>query len=196
MRNLEYLYEATKATHDLFERRLKIVAILTKMIEKEHGTVPVIVGGSAVAIYSQGLYATNDTDLILLSYVDVQPYMLELKFNKFGKDYYNNDLDVLVEFPSGNLAGSPEKITVHEVWENYPVYILGVEDLILDRINSHVSTNDTGSKEWALRLMGALYDSIDWSYIHKVAHEQEVLQTIEKFQRTVKRYRRNLDKLF
>ena len=47
------------------------------------------------------------------------------------------DLDVAIEIPDDVLAGSEEKITQVEI-EGLNVYIIGVEDLIIDRGNAYV----------------------------------------------------------
>lgn len=53
-----------------------------------------------------------------------------------------------------------------------------------------VSTNDENSKEWALRLMTATYEYLEWSYLHKEAHKRGFLEVVERLQREVKRTRK------
>lgn len=68
------------------------------------------------------------------------------------------------------------------------VCVMCVEDIILDRLDSYVATNDGKSKEWVLKLLSGMYPYIDWSYIHKSAHQRGTLKELEKMQRLVKRY--------
>ncbi len=43
--------------------------------------------------------------------------------------------------------------------------------------------------DWALRLMGVLYEELDWSYLHRRANELYIPKVVEKMQRDVKRYK-------
>jgi hypothetical protein len=176
-------YEKLKKIEDVFSRSLHTVALLTELMIKDKNVAPVLVGGAAVAVYSRNLYTTRDMDLILFSYVDVNPYMEKLNFQKIGKDYYNKELDVLIEFPSGKPTDSEDKVLKLRLSEDSFIYVISVEDLILDRVHSYNTTNDNGSKEWALRLIGAFYETIDWNYIHKTAHSRGIGTVLVKLQR-------------
>lgn len=180
-----------QSIQDNLEKRLAIASIITEAFNENNLPPPIMVGGAAVATYTGGEYGTYDTDFI--ANLDGQEYEVVsmLGYKRVGKDCYNAALDSLIEFPSGDLDGSRERIFKYEVDSTgLPTYLISLEDLILDRTSSFVSTNDENSKEWALRLMTATYEYLEWSYLHKEAHKRGFLEVVERLQREVKRTRK------
>ena len=53
------------------------------------------------------------------------------------KSWYNDELKLSVEIPDDTLAGSMERIVAVEVGEGLTAYVIGVEDLIIDRLNAY-----------------------------------------------------------
>lgn len=49
-------FQACKNIEDIFQRRLTLVAIITKIVRDLGFEPPVIVGGTAVSIYSSNIY--------------------------------------------------------------------------------------------------------------------------------------------
>ncbi|GBF73505.1 hypothetical protein PA598K_01798 [Paenibacillus sp. 598K] len=171
-------------------RRLAVCSWITEEFKKEGLYVPILVGGSAVAIYSNGMYATVDLDMKSEQFERYAPLMSSLGFNRVGKDFYHSELDTYVEFPSGRFEDSMDHVREVVVEETgWPIYISGYEDMIIDRALKFSATSDQNSREWALRMMGFLYDEIDWSYLHKKSNEYGILAIIERIQRDVKRYK-------
>lgn len=180
-----------KGIEDSFRRQLAIGSIITNIFSYNGLEKPILVGGSVVAIYSAGQYKTVDLDMKAYSVSEYNVILKELGYTKLGKDFYNGELDSYVEFPSGVMEDSMKHVRELIIEETeLPLYVLGFEDIIIDRVCSFYATNDQDSKEWALRLMGALYDDIDWSYLHGRSNELGILKITEKLQRNVKRYKR------
>jgi hypothetical protein len=173
----------------MFRRQLAVASVITRIFERNRLFKPILVGGCVVSLYTSEMYKTIDLDM-KSEQVDAYTHILiELGYKKQGKDFYHPQLDSYIEFPSGRMEDSMEHVREFIVDETrLPIYTVGFEDLILDRIHSFVATNDQGSKEWALRMMGVLYPSIDWSYLHHRARQLNILKETEKIQRTVKRY--------
>lgn len=175
---------------DNLEKKLAVTGILTRAFLANELPAPIVVGGTAVAVYTKGLYSTVDLDLISGNTEEVNEIMSAFGFKKAGKDYFHPEIDMYVEFPSRNLEGNLNMISEYIVDSTTDeIYIIGLEDIILDRVESFVSTNDLNSKEWAMRIMGGMYPHVDWSYLHKEAAERKVLSVLEKLQREVKRYK-------
>lgn len=171
-----------------WRKRIAIASVISEIFKFNDLSSPILVGGSAVAVYTDGQYATMDIDMI--SNVDKLPYdiLLSLGYKKRGKDYYHEKLMSLIEFPSGHLNGDESKVRSYLVNETgYEVNVIGIEDLILDRMDSFNATNDESSKEWAMNLMGGMYQFLDWSYLHSESHRRKTYPKFEKLQRTVKR---------
>lgn len=176
---------------NIFRRQLAIASVITKIFKYNGLIDPVIVGGSVVALYSQEQYKTVDLDMKSESVEAYTEILSKLGYIKRGKDFFHKELDSYIEFPSGEMQDSWDHMREYIIEETgLPIYVIGFEDLILDRVGSFVSTNDLDSKEWAIRLMGMLYADIDWSYLHKKANRQGTLKVVEKLQREVKRLRK------
>lgn len=178
---------------DTLERRLAIASIITEAFKENQLSVPVLVGGGAVEVYTGGEYATHDTDFI--ADLDGLEYALmeSLGYKRVlgDKNLYHKELESLVEFPKGPLAGNQERIFTYQCEStNLPVYIISPEDLILDRIESFYATNDGKSKEWAERLLTGMYEYLDWSYFHKESYARGIGELAEKLQRKSKGYRK------
>lgn len=177
--------------NEAWRKKLAIASVITQAFIDNGGKPPIIVGGMVVSIYSFGQYATEDIDMVTM--YDTFPYeiLAELGYTRFGKNNFHKGLKSYVEFPSGDLAGDEKRVVKYDIEETgLSVYVLCVEDIILNRLDAYVSTNDRNSYEWVLKLLASLYPHIDWSYIHGTAHKRGTLKVLEKVQRLVKRYNR------
>jgi hypothetical protein len=186
---LSDLFERCKEIENLPDRQLAIGSIITQVFIENGFNPPVLAGGMAVSVYSQGLYKTTDLDLLSHSEYFIKDVMKAFGYMKSGKDYYNVGLGSYAEFPSIKTDWSNDKVRKFQVeFTGLFLHIIGIEDLVLDRTASFEAGNKEDCREWALRLMGAFYKHIDWTYTHKRAHELGVLETLNKLQREVKRY--------
>jgi len=186
---LEWMNKAAAIENEL-NRRLAVCSIVTKVFADRGLFEPVLVGGTAVALYTKGRYSTVDIDLKSEDVEGYKAIMTELGFVKVGKDYYNAALDIYIEFPSGRMEDSEHhmrEIIVEAT--GLPVVVVGIEDVVLDRAMRFVATRDQDAREWALRMMGIHYDELDWSYLHRRASELHILDAVNRIQRDVKRYK-------
>lgn len=94
-----------------------------------------------------------------------------------GRHWYHADLDVAIEVPDDVLAGSEDKVTQVEI-EDLNVYIIGVEDLIIDRVNAYVHWRSIDDGDWAKELMALYRDEIDWDYLVTSAQTEELLDAL------------------
>jgi predicted nucleotidyltransferase len=116
---------------DLALRGVKIAAVISRALQ-EIGIDPILVGGSAVAFYTEGKYTTHDIDMISPSGKETDEIMKQLGFTKYGKDYSNEKLKIYVEFP-GDALGPTEKINIIKTG-GVKLKIISLEDLIVDRL--------------------------------------------------------------
>ncbi|HEX2254089.1 MAG TPA: UbiD family decarboxylase [Thermoanaerobaculia bacterium] len=162
-------------------KKLVALALLGDRLS-EDGIRPVLVGGAAVELYTSGGYATKDVDLALPLCPEVEAAFDELGFTRQGRYWYRADLDLLFEAPApADLPGEDAPRTVVDV-EGMPVYVLGLEDLILDRLRGWVHWRSDEDGRWARRLVQLHADRIDREYLHrKVAgndSERQALRTL------------------
>ena len=182
----EKILDKIKKMPDTYVKRLLFVAYLTGTLEK-YKIKPIIVGGNAVAFYTSGGYATADIDIITDNEKKVEKILNRLGFIKTGKDYYSKEYDIAIEFPSGELAGDHKKISKVEIGELY-VYIIGIEDIIQDRLNAYVHWKSTDDYQWAKQMATINYEMIDWKYLEKRSIKEQTLKAFKKLQKEIEKY--------
>lgn len=172
---------------DSVKRRLGVVAILTEALKK-YAIRPVIVGGFAVELWTMGKYATLDIDLIAEGIAEYGFVLRELGFKNNGGVWLYPETDIIVEFPKPPLDGDYERVQALN-FEDLQFYVLGIEDIILDRISAAKYWQDLSSKEWAIYLMAAHYDKIEWSYCEQMAAEKQVSDLLQEIKNEAKNLR-------
>ncbi|MBU7007081.1 UbiD family decarboxylase [Phosphitispora fastidiosa] len=176
---------------DKNKRQISIAGIITKSLEPL-GIIPVVVGGAAVEFYTLGQYATMDIDFVGTINNEMKEVMASLGFEREGRYWRIPGTDIMVEFPSDKLVGSMDKVQPVE-HNGQQAYYIGIDDLILNRVQEAKHWNDMGSKEWARTLMVAHYDDIDWSYCHKNASKFGCRDKLEEIQKEAKKIKRQMD---
>lgn len=149
---------------DLARRRLVALALVANRLA-EDGIEPILVGGAALELYTAGGYATGDVDLALPSIPAVDRAFADLGFAKRGRFWVREDLDLLFEAPApAGLPGETAPRSEIEV-EGLRVVVIGVEDLLLDRVRAAVHWKSDEDRRWARRLAHLYAEKIDWSYL-------------------------------
>ncbi|NSW84467.1 MAG: UbiD family decarboxylase [Syntrophothermus sp.] len=156
---------------------LRAIARLNKEIKSVNPQIkPVIVGGSAVLIYTSGGFVTQDIDLVVGDSwrKDVAAILEKNGFKKgTGRHWINDELDLFVEIPDGTLAGDWEKITTIEI-DGSEVYLIGPEDLIIDRLNAAKHWRSRRDEEQCMYLLETMSSELDWDYLNKRSSEEQV----------------------
>jgi hypothetical protein len=154
-----------------FERMLGVCSILTQMLHK-HGIEPTIVGGFAVEIYSRSEYTTVDIDLVLIRRDLADECLRSLGFSKLGRHWFHDPLGVSVEIP-GDILNLSDRNKVLKM--NLPdggfVYVIGIEDIILDRLRACVHWKSSSDCEWGARLLLTHRTKLDLEYMTAKALE-------------------------
>lgn len=167
---------------DNFSKKIKIIAVLTSAIKENLNITPVVVGGQAVEFYTGGGYATMDVDIICEASTEKIGKILEkIGFYRDNKYWIldSNKLDLAVETPSGPLAGAVDKLMELEIGK-HTTYFIGIEDIIIDRLNAYVHWNEKWQEEWILGMMVSNYDDIDWEYLNKRASQESVNDSLKR----------------
>ena len=169
--------EYAKKIEDPLRRRLYVCALVTAALPHSDGLPYVVVGGNALEFYTLGDYTTADVDLVSARRSEIGNILESWGFNRMGRHWYHADLDVAIEVPDDVLAGSEEKITQVEI-EDLTVHIIGVEDLIIDRVNAYVHWRSIDDGDWAKELMVLYKDEIDWDYLATAAQTEKILDVL------------------
>ena len=163
------------------KRRLVAVGVLTEALAP-YDIEPILVGGAAMEFYTAGGYATSDMDLALPATAEVDAAFDRLGFEKEGRYWLRSDLDLLVEAPApAGLPGEDAPRTEVDI-DGMRVVIIGIEDLLLDRLRAWVHWQSREDERWARRLALLHSDRIDWSYLRArtepVAEEAAALEKL------------------
>jgi predicted nucleotidyltransferase len=162
--DFERLLDRVRGIRDRLERKVFFAAVLAEALKGE--AIPVIVGGTAVEFYTMGGYSTLDLDLVC-SRRDVLDGLLKgFGFRRYGRHWYREDVDLAVEVPDSVLVGSEEKLTKVEIG-GLIAYMIGIEDIIADRLNAYVYWRSEDDGRWARRMMLLHRDKIDWPYLEE-----------------------------
>ncbi|MBS4031325.1 MAG: UbiD family decarboxylase [Clostridiales bacterium] len=177
---------------DRFKKNIRVISYLTFLLNKI-GVRAIIVGGHAVEIYTAGNYATADVDLVLNGQQRAAEVFAKLGFTKDHgeRHWYHEELGLPIEIPDSNLAGSLDKVYRVDLENGFYVDIIGIEDLILDRLRAAVYWNSDDDRHWALTLLVSQWDDIDFDYLSAEAKKEpkaDLLTLIGKLRQEALRF--------
>jgi hypothetical protein len=165
--DLRDLLEKAKEIAEPLKRRLFVLGVITSALSP-YGVRPILIGGGAVEYYTFGGYTTRDTDLAVADHQRLDEILGRLGFRRLGRFWMRDDLDSVIEAPAGALAGEEAPLTAVEV-DGLTAFVLGVEDLVIDRLNGFVHWHWRADGRWAERLIALHGADMDWAYLHRRA---------------------------
>lgn len=148
-----------------------LMGLITPVLDKLGADPAIIVGGHAVELYTSGSYKTADIDLVMIRDDLARGLFDQLGFTREGRFHYVTEMDIPIEIPSSDLAGSKDRIVKLNTPDGY-CYVIGVEDLIMDRLSAAEFWSDARSGEWARYLMSSQFEGLDLDYMRKRALEE------------------------
>ncbi len=151
------------------ERRLRFVAILSRRLS-ERGECPIVVGGHAVEIHSLGEYTTGDIDLLVSSKEPAIELLESWGFQSQGRIWWHPRLDLVVDLIAEPLAGSRERTLTLEI-EGDELLVIGLEDLIVDRLNGCVHWQVEADCQWVRLLLRQHSAELDEEYLYRCCAE-------------------------
>jgi hypothetical protein len=95
-------------------------------------SVPVLVGGAAVALHMRGAYTTEDLGFVGTVPPSVAEALEEAGFRRDGRNWFHESGEIFIEIPSAAL--DPEDGTAVVVVDGHRVVTQSVEGLIVDRL--------------------------------------------------------------
>jgi len=150
-------------------RQLLMTGLITRLLEDRGKPAPVLIGGLALSYYSREVYFTSDIDLAYADREALDSVLRELGFAKRGRYWVQKDLDIAVEVPASGLAGESAPLETVEIEGGLRCVVLGVEDLLIDRLNAYKHWGSKIDGEMAELLIVRYRDDIDWAYLEKKA---------------------------
>ncbi|MFZ2410909.1 MAG: hypothetical protein WAW23_05005 [Candidatus Methanoperedens sp.] len=164
---------------NLVDKKLYFMGLLTREAEKRK-VQPIVVGGSAVDFYTEGIYPSHDIDLVSNRKIIGEILENTFGFKPSGRHWINEQIGLSVEIPDSRLAGDKDKVTVIRIGK-LNVYVIGIEDLIVDRINACVHWKSQTDCDQALFMIKYYRKRLDFGYLEKKAKNEGILKALRKF---------------
>lgn len=177
-------YKEIKEERDLFRRRILFLGVLTSKL-KENSVDAILVGGEAIDLYTAGNFATSDIDLVVDNKTITEKLLNKFGFGKQGNQLWlNSDLNIIVQVIDKSYSGDSSRLKKFRV-KNYELKVAAPEDLIQNRLYSAKfwKSNPQRDMEQSIALLGIFSDSIDDTYLDKLAKEHDIVDYLNKARR-------------
>lgn len=164
---------------DDLRRRLFALSLVSAAF-RPLGHELVLVGGAALEFYTRGGYATKDLDVALPTGPDVDAVFDALGFEKEGRYWFRGDLGLLIEAPAA--PGVPDAVSTFTDLEigNRRLRILGVGDVLLDRVRAALHWESDEDARWATRLSRLHREAIPWDALLAACNGADERVAIER----------------
>ncbi|QQS12066.1 MAG: hypothetical protein IPK81_21520 [Rhodospirillales bacterium] len=185
---------------DRFRAALDLVARAAEALERRGLKPPVVVGGAAAEIYSGGEIASSDFDLVTAHQLELLGELRQLGFTwqvgNVDRMVVHPTLGYVVEVVSPWLMdgrADSARVRRFEIGRGLAVDVIGVEDLIADRMGQAFSRPFGGPpitdrRNQALRLFqiaSGIAPGLDAAYLDRRIREETVnsasLETLQRW---------------
>ncbi|MCK4617475.1 hypothetical protein KAT45_01095 [Candidatus Aerophobetes bacterium] len=168
-----------------WERRLFFAAIISEFLQKNYQVDLVVVGGNAVEFYTLGSYSTEDIDVVVCDFGIVEDLLRDLGFEKINRIWYREDLDISIDLTGSELAGDPKRVSRVSI-KGKMVQVIGLEDIIVDRLNAFIHWKSEQDGFWAQEMVAIHQEDIDWKYLEERCKKEQVASALEKLKKEIK----------
>ena len=185
--NTQEILEVIRNTESPLKRQLLMVALITRLLEEKGKDPPIIIGDSALSYYSREVYFTADIDLAYADKEALGTVLNDIGFEKRGRYWVNERLKMAIEAPASVLVGENSPVEIVEVEEGLQCRIIGIEDLVVDRMNACKHWRSETDCEMVELLAKRYVNDLDWSYLEKKAAmpENDTLSEILELKKRV-----------
>jgi hypothetical protein len=169
----QQVLEVIRNTESPLKKQLLTVALITRLLEETGRSAPVIIGGCALSYYSREVYFTADIDLAYADREALDAVLKNIGFERSGRYWVNEGLMIVIEAPASVLAGEDSPVEVVEMGEGLRCRVIGIEDLMIDRLNACKHWKSEIDCEMVELLAKKYFNQIDWSYLEGKAAKPE-----------------------
>jgi hypothetical protein len=167
------IIEKIRQTESPLKRQLLMVALITNLLGEKGKEAPVVIGGCALSYYSREVYFTADIDLAYADREALDDVLKDIRFAKKGRYWINEDLKIAVEVPASVLTNKKSPIEIAELGKGLQCRIIGIEDLLIDRLNACKYWQSEIDCEMVELLLKRYNKELDWVYLEKKAARPE-----------------------
>ena len=175
----KFASQVAKEPNEL-KKKLLVVGYLSRRVS-EKGAKIFLVGGQAVETYTGGVFTTGDIDITTTDTKATEALLGGLGFAKEGMIWVSDRLGMAVHLVASYPRRSLRARTI-EV-DGYSVEVIGVEDLIVDRLAAAKFWKSERDLEQARVLLNVFRGSIDRDYLAKAAEEAMVEDALGKIKK-------------
>ena len=159
-------------------RRAFFIALLSGEMTRRGAERPIIVGGEAVELYTQGRYTTGDID-IKGQKDTLEAVLTDWGFVKEGRVWSSREYDLYIDWLGGSLdegAEAEKRTNSIALGPGLEIRVVSFEDLIVDRLCAAKYWDDTDSLMWAKVLLEILGKTggADTGYLIERAEKENV----------------------
>ena len=173
------LSQLRKEPNDL-KKKMLLLGFLSDELSRKAGFL-FLVGGQAVETYTAGQFTTGDVDVTTTDREATESLLGRLGFKREGMVWLSEKLAIAVHIV-GSYPTRTENIRTVEVGP-YRVRVVGVEELIVDRLKAAKFWKSGRDSEQAVVLFSGFRERIDLEYLTRRAREEEVDEVLAKLGR-------------
>jgi hypothetical protein len=114
-------------------------------------------------------------------YDELSKLLFSLDFQKEGRYFYREDIEVVIEVPGSALSGSYERVEKMTLDNGKHIYVISIEDIILDRMRAAVSWSSKEDKLWGIKLLASNLERVDKSYLFKNCENEKEIKELREW---------------
>jgi hypothetical protein len=174
-----------RETESPLKRQLLAVALISHFLERNGKEVPIVIGDLALSYYTREVYFTADIDLAYSDRETLDEVLRDLDFRKQGRYWVNEDLKIAIEVPSGVLIDKDSPLEIVELGPEFQCQIIGIEDLIIDRLNACKHWKSEIDCEMVELLVMRCGRELEWDYLEKKAEKpgNDLIRELEELKK-------------
>ncbi len=150
-------------------KKMLLLGYVTSQLEKKKQSI-FLVGGQAVETYTAGQFPTGDVDVTTSDSATTQKVLKSLGFKEIGMIWLNKPLGIAFHIVGDFAPERPRTIRIGP----YKARIVGVEELILDRLSAAKFWNIPADYEKAKVLYDNFGKQINKDYLRENAKKKKV----------------------
>jgi hypothetical protein len=163
-----FIAKVRKEPNEL-RRKMLLVGYVSSQLEKKKQSM-FLVGGQAVETYTAGQFPTGDIDVTTSDSTTTHKVLKSLGFEEIGMIWLNKKLGIAFHIVGYFAPEKPGTIRVGP----YKVRIVGVEELILDRLSAAKFWNIPADYEKAKVLFNNFKKQIRLDHMREAAKKKKV----------------------
>jgi len=150
-------------------KKMLLLGYVTSQLEKKKQSI-FLVGGQAVETYTAGQFPTGDVDVTTSDSATTQKVLKSLGFKEIGMIWLNKPLGIAFHIVGYFAPERPRTIRIGP----YKARIVGVEELIMDRLSAAKFWNIPADYEKAKVLYDNFEKQINKDYLRENAKKKKV----------------------